>query len=94
MAYRKRRKTVSKRRRPAVHKRKRKKTKYSALENKAFYTGLGVGLTSVGPTMTPLTRKAWMMMNEKERMSYMNGYEKGLDNASISAGIRDPKKWF
>lgn len=72
----------------------KRKRKYSALERKAYYTGLGVGLTRNGPSNTGLTRKAFEMMSDKEKSSYLKGYEKGLDNPSILAGIRNNKKWF
>lgn len=72
----------------------KKKLKYSAIEKKAYYTGLGVGLTGNGPSSNLLTRKAVDLMTDKEFNSYLAGYEKGLDNSSIRAGIRKKNKWF
>lgn len=72
----------------------KKNKKYSTMEKKAYYTGFGVGLTGAGTTTHGLTRRAFSMMTEKEKESYINGYEKGLDNASINVGIRNNKKWF
>lgn len=70
------------------------KKKYSAMERKAFYTGFGVGLTGNGSSSSGQTRKAFAMMTKKEQASYINGYEKGLDNRCVSSGCRDNKRWF
>lgn len=75
-------------------KNKNKKQKYSSLEKKAYYTGMGVGLSGDGPSNGRLTSRMKQMMTEKEFESYINGYERGLDNVTILAGIRNPKKWF
>ena len=72
----------------------KRKKKYSSMEKKAYYTGFGVGLTGAGTTTHGITRKAFVLMSEKEQTSYINGYEKGLDNGSIHAGIRNKKNWF
>lgn len=71
-----------------------KKIKYSSMEKRAYYTGLGVGLTGQGPSNSKLTRRAVDMMSEKEHASYIAGFERGQDNASIISGIRNNKKWF
>ena len=73
---------------------KKTKIRYSAMEKKAYYTGLGVGLTGQGPSSSELTRRAVDMMNKKEQASYIAGFERGQDNASILTGIRNNKKWF
>ena len=73
---------------------KRKRKHFSTLEKKAYYTGMGVGFTGEGPSSGHITSKAFRMMSEKERISYINGYEKGLDNPAVLAGIRNRKKWF
>lgn len=64
------------------------------MQKKAYYTGFGVGLTGSGSTSNGLTKRAFRMMSDKEQDSYICGYEKGLDNASIIAGTRNKKKWF
>ena len=71
-----------------------KRKKYSNLEKKAYYTGMGVGLTGCGSSTDGLTRKAMSMMTDKEKKSYMNGYEKGLGNSCVQSGFRNKGKWF
>lgn len=68
--------------------------KYSANEKKAYYTGLGCGLAKTFPTGGTQLRKAYEMMSEKEKESFINGYEKGERNVTVQVGMRDPKKWF
>ena len=73
---------------------KGKRKKYSHLEKKAYYTGLGVGLTGCGSSSDGLTRKAFNMMTNKEKESYIKGYQKGLDNPSVHSGYRNKGSWF
>ena len=68
--------------------------KYSSMEKKAYYTGFGVGLTGCGTSSQGLTRRAYEMMTDKEQASYIKGYERGIDNSNIIAGIRNHRKWF
>ncbi len=71
------------------------KKRYTALEKKAYYTGLGVGLAGQGgPRTSNLTRRAAELMSEKEYSSYLAGFEHGQDNSSVLSGIRNKKKWF
>ena len=74
--------------------RKNKRKKYSANEKRAYFTGFGVGLTGNSPSSDRDTRRLKNFLTDKEFNSYMKGYEKGLDNPSLRAGIRNPKKWF
>lgn len=71
------------------------KPKYSAMEKRAYFTGLGVGLTGQPPfTRKNQTRKAVDMMSLKEYLSYSNGFVKGVDNTSIKVGSRKKGRWF
>ena len=73
---------------------KKRRKSFSKLEKAAFYTGFGVGLTGEGSTNSGLTSKAYGMMSDKEKRSYINGYAKGIGNSSISSGFRFKNRWF
>ena len=71
------------------------KPKYTAMEKRAYYTGLGVGLTGCSlHSGKNQTRKAVDMMSLKEYLSYSNGFGKGVDNVSVKVGCRKKGRWF
>ena len=71
------------------------KPKYSSMEKRAYFTGLGVGLTGQPPfTRANQTRKAVDMMTPKEFQSYSNGFGRGVDNVSVKVGCRKKGRWF
>lgn len=71
------------------------KPKYTAMEKRAYFTGLGVGLTNCSPYSSKnQTSKAVDMMTDKEFQSYVNGFGHGRDNTSIKVGSRKKGRWF
>ena len=56
-------------------KNKKRTPRYSKAEKHAYYVGMGVGLTANGYG-TGLTQRAFRMMSDKEKKSYIKGYEK------------------
>lgn len=71
------------------------KPKYTAMEKRAYYTGLGVGLTCSPPYSSKnQTGKAVEMMSHSKMQSYINGFGHGIQNTSIKIGSRKKGKWF
>jgi hypothetical protein len=72
-------------------KNKKRTPRYSNAEKHAYYVGMGVGLTANGYG-TGLTQRAFRMMSDKEKKSYISGYEKGNNHPVIQSGIKSNKR--